>query len=105
MKPTGSALRADRLALVVVRAAAEALGVHRRDHGVYARSALRLALRQEAQVRDLRARRRGIAEAFVQAATQAPQPMQAAASMARSASGFGIGIALRVGRAARRGRR
>ena len=32
-----------------------------------------------------------IAEAFLHAATQAPQPMQAAASMARSASGRGTG--------------
>ena len=33
-----------------------------------------------------------IAEAFGQAATQAPQPMQVAASKARSASCFGTGV-------------
>ena len=38
-----------------------------------------------------------IADAFGQAATQAPQPMQAAASIARSASSFGTGIALASG--------
>ena len=38
-----------------------------------------------------------MAEAFGQAATQAPQPMQAAASMARSASALGTGIALPSG--------
>src|SRR5947208_13825117 len=37
------------------------------------------------------------AEALGQAATQAPQPMQAAASMARSAAGLGTGIALPSG--------
>ena len=41
-----------------------------------------------------------IAEAFGQAATQAPQPMQAAASIACSASGLGTGIAFAVGGAA-----
>ncbi len=41
-----------------------------------------------------------IAEAFGHAATQAPQPMQAAASIARSASSLGTGSALRVGGAA-----
>ena len=43
---------------------------------------------------------KSIAEAFWQAATQAPQPMHAAASMARSASCFGMGM--RVARPARR---
>ena len=38
-----------------------------------------------------------MAEALGQAATQAPQPMQAAASMARSASGLGTRIALPSG--------
>ena len=38
-----------------------------------------------------------MAEALGQAATQAPQPMQAAASMARSAFGFGTRIALPSG--------
>ena len=37
------------------------------------------------------------AEAFGQAATQAPQPMQAAASMARSAASLGTGMALPSG--------
>ena len=40
---------------------------------------------------------KSMAEAFGQAATQAPQPMQAAASMASSASGFGTGMALASG--------
>src|SRR5215510_8000992 len=38
-----------------------------------------------------------IAEAFLHAATQAPQPMQAASSKASSASSFGIGMALPSG--------
>ena len=38
-----------------------------------------------------------MAEAFGQAATHAPQPMQAAASMAVSASGLGTGMALASG--------
>src|SRR5262249_43811471 len=38
-----------------------------------------------------------IAEAFLHAATHAPQPMHEAASKARSASCFGIGIALPSG--------
>ncbi len=37
------------------------------------------------------------ADAFLQAATQAPQPMQAAASMARSEMSFAIGMALPSG--------
>src|SRR5579872_2901171 len=37
------------------------------------------------------------ADAFLQAATQAPQPMQAAESIATSATAFGIGIALPSG--------
>jgi hypothetical protein len=40
------------------------------------------------------------ADAFGQAATQAPQPMHAAASIAVSATSFGIRMALAVGRAA-----
>src|SRR5262245_14587826 len=40
---------------------------------------------------------KSMADAFLQAATQAPQPMQAAASKALSASSFGIGIALPSG--------
>ena len=36
---------------------------------------------------------------FLQAATQAPQPMHAAASIARSASAFGTGIELASGAA------
>ena len=40
---------------------------------------------------------KSMAEAFGQAATQAPQPMQAAASIARSAFSFGTGIALPSG--------
>ena len=37
---------------------------------------------------------------FGHAATHAPQPMHAAASIAASATGFGIGIEVAVGRAA-----
>ena len=40
---------------------------------------------------------KSMAEALGQAATQAPQPMQAAASMARSAFSLGIGMALPSG--------
>ena len=40
---------------------------------------------------------KSMAEAFGQAATHAPQPMHAAASIARSAFSFGIGIALASG--------
>ncbi len=40
---------------------------------------------------------KSMAEAFGQAATQAPQPMQAAASMARSAFSLGTGMALASG--------
>ena len=47
-------LRARRLALAEVRAVAEALGVHLRDHRERTAVALGLALRQEAEVRDLR---------------------------------------------------
>ena len=42
---------------------------------------------------------KSIAAAFGQAATQAPQPMQAAASMASSACSRGTGIALASGAA------
>ena len=38
-----------------------------------------------------------MAEPFLQAAAQAPQPIQAAASIAKSASFLGIGIALASG--------
>jgi hypothetical protein len=40
-----------------------------------------------------------VALAFLQAATHAPQPMHVAASIARSASGFGTGIAFASGAA------
>ena len=40
---------------------------------------------------------KSIAEAFLQAATHAPQPMQAAESMASSALCLGIGMALASG--------
>src|SRR5262245_46616442 len=46
-------LRADRLALAVVRAGPEAGLVHRGHHAQHALVALRLALREQAQVRDL----------------------------------------------------
>lgn len=49
---------------------------------------------------ETRAATNSIAEPFLQVATQAPQPMQAAASMLSSASGFGIGIVLASGHAA-----
>jgi hypothetical protein len=81
----------------VVGAVAEALGVHLRDHAsARARSALGLALRQEARWETLAAVN-SIAEAFGQAATQAPQPMQAAASIAQLGVLLGDGIALASG--------
>ncbi len=40
---------------------------------------------------------KSMAEAFLQTATQAPQPMHAAASIADSAVGFGTGRALPSG--------
>ena len=55
--------------------------------------ALRLALRQQARCETFAAVK-SIAEAFLHAATQAPQPMQAAESMAASASAFGTRMAL-----------
>ena len=64
-------------------------------------SPLGLALRQQAEVGDLGAGEQH-AEPFGQAATQAPQPMQAAASNAPSASALGTGIGVRLGRAAGR---
>jgi hypothetical protein len=66
------------------------------DHVADALVALRLALRQQVQVATLAAVK-SMAEAFGQAATQAPQPMHSAASIARSASSFGTGIALASG--------
>ena len=91
------ALRAHGRALADVGAAAEALGVHR-----------------AATMSSTRASRSGwpcgsrprwvtlaavnsMAEPLGQAATQAPQPMQVAASKARSASGFGTGMAFASG--------
>ena len=87
------ALRAGRLALAVVRAVAETFVVHLRDHFLAALQTLGLALGQHPQVCDL-GRGEQLADALGQAATQAPQPMQVAASKARSATGFWIGIAL-----------
>ena len=49
---------------------------------------------------DTFAETKSMAEAFLHAATQAPQPMHAAASMAVSASVFGNGQRVGVGRAA-----
>ena len=43
---------------------------------------------------DTRAATKSIAEPFLQVAAQAPQPMQAAASIATSASAFGMGMLL-----------
>ena len=82
-------LRARRLALAVVRARAEVL-LHRLDHRLDAAVALGLALRQQVEVRDL-GRGEQLAAPFGQAATQAPQPMHAAASIAASATSFGTG--------------
>ena len=73
--------------------------VVRVDHRDDALVALRLALRQQAEVGDLGAGN-SIAEAFGQAATHAPQPMQAAASKARSASALRHRHGVRVGRRA-----
>src|SRR5574344_2061160 len=46
---------------------------------------------------DTRAATNNIAEPFLQVAAQAPQPMQAAASILSSASAFAMGIALASG--------
>ena len=86
-------LRADRFALALVRAAAESLGSWRstmlttrpwRSTWPCGSSAEWLIL---ADVNSA-------AEAFLQAATHAPHPMQAAASIACSATVFGIRMAL-----------
>src|SRR5258708_31630317 len=56
------------------------------------------ALRWGSRLRcDAFAATKSIAEAFLQTATHAPQPMQAAASIAESAAVFGIGIAFPSG--------
>jgi len=73
--------------------------VHLRHHSERPPLPLRLALRQQSEVRYFGAREQGAA-AFGHAATQAPQPMHAAASMARSALSLGTGIAIPVGSAA-----
>ena len=83
------ALRADRRALADVGAAAEALGVVLVDHAERAGAALGLALRQQSPRWATFAAVNSIAEAFGQAATHAPQPMQAAASIARVGVGLG----------------
>ena len=61
---------------------------------------LGLALRQQRRGGETLAATNSMAEAFGQAATQAPQPMQAAASIAGSASSLGTGNRVGVGRAA-----
>ena len=85
-------LRAGHRALADVGAAAEALGVVLLDHVDHAFPPLGLALRQLPRCAIL-APRNSDAEPFGHAATQAPQPMQAAAVNARSAFGLGTGVA------------
>ena len=72
------------------------LGVHLRDHGQTrsARSGWPWGRRPRCETL---AAVNSMAEAFGHAATQAPQPMHAAASMARSALALGTGMALPSG--------
>ena len=92
----GDALGALRLAFRLVRAVAEPLGVHGAHHGAGAPAPLRLPLRQPPRWVSL-ALVNSIADAFLQAATHAPQPMQAAASRDASASTLATGTALASG--------
>ena len=89
-------LGTDRFAVVGVRAASETFRIHLGHHGFGALIALGLALRKIRQMRDFRGAKSD-AEAFLQTAMQAAQPMQEEASMARSAFGLGIGIMLASG--------
>ena len=90
------ALGAGGHAFAGVGAAAEAFVVHRGDHIQYPRLAFGLALWQRVRWAIL-AEVNSVAEPFGQAATQAPQPMQAAFSKARSASGLRTGVACASG--------
>jgi len=82
---------ANRFAFVGVRAIAETFCVHLPHHFCHPRGPFRCALRQKREMRNFAAVK-SMADAFGQAAAQAPQPMHAAASIARSALCFGTGI-------------
>ncbi len=97
MKAMRDVLGAYRLALVVVRAVAKAFGVHLRDHLAHAVARAPAAPCGKSARCAILAEVNSAAEAFGQAATQAPQPMQAAASKAESASGLGTGSELASG--------
>lgn len=88
--------RAFGLAGIGVGAAAKAQLVHLADHFVTRSAASIWPCGNKAKWLTL-APTNSIALAFLQAATQAPQPMQDAASMAMSALCFGIGIVLASG--------
>jgi len=90
-------LRANGFARARDRAVSKTLGIHGGDHVRHPPVFFDFALRQQAEVRETFAATKSIALAFLQAATQAPQPMHCAASMARSASSLGTGIALASG--------
>src|SRR5437870_7678707 len=89
-------LGARRHAFAVVRARPEPLRVHLRHQVHHPGGALGLTLGSSPRC-DTLAATNNIAEALGQAATQAPHPMHAAASIARSASRFGTGIAFASG--------
>ena len=74
----------------------EAQFVHLSQHSLSTASSFYLTLWQQCQLAYL-SRSNNIAEPFLQAAAQAPQPIHAAASIASSATGFGIGMALASG--------
>ena len=90
------ALRAYGLALTVIGAAAERLASHGGHHVQRSLVALRLALWQHVEVRDL-GRVKSMAAAFGHAATHAPHPMHAAASNAVSAASLGTRMAAASG--------
>lgn len=79
-----------------VGAVAEAQLVHLGDHRLGAACTLTRPCGSLASD-DTRAATKSIAEPFLQVAAQAPQPMQAAASIDSSASACAIGIALASG--------
>ena len=81
----------NRFAFISVGAIAEAFRIHRRT--IFRTRLLRSGCPWGKKARcETFAAVKSMADAFGQAAAQAPQPMQAAASMARSAWGFGTGI-------------
>ena len=92
----GNLLGALGLAGSRVGAVAEAQFVHLGDHRLGAARTLDTALGSLASD-DTRAATKSMAEPFLHVAAQAPQPMQAAASIDSSASACEIGMALASG--------